>query len=140
MRTSAIFLTVDSVILKLIDKDYHILLIQRRNNPFKDLWSLPGGFVNENEDLETAAKRELFEETSVKIEKLEQLKAFGKPFRDPRSHMVTVAFLGFVLEETIAIAADDAKDVKWIAVNDLPELAFDHDQIINFALTKVKDL
>lgn len=140
MRTSAIFLTVDSVILKLIDKDYHILLIQRRNNPFKDLWSLPGGFVNENEDLETAAKRELFEETSVKIEKLEQLKAFGKPFRDPRSHMVTVAFLGFVLEETIAIAADDAKDVKWIAVNDLPELAFDHDEIINFALTKVKDL
>lgn len=140
MRTSAIFLTVDSVILKLIDKDYHILLIQRRNNPFKDFWSLPGGFVNENEDLETAAKRELFEETSVKIEKLEQLKAFGKPFRDPRSHMVTVAFLGFVLEETIAIAADDAKDVKWIAVNDLPELAFDHDEIINFALTKVKDL
>ena len=140
MRTSAIFLTVDTVILKLIGKDYHILLIQRRNNPFKDFWSLPGGFVNENEDLETAAKRELFEETSVKIEKLEQLKAFGKPFRDPRSHMVTVAFLGFVLEETIAIAADDAKDVKWIAVNDLPELAFDHDEIINFALTKVKDL
>ena len=140
MRTSAIFLTVDTVILKLIGKDYHILLIQRRNNPFKDFWSLPGGFVNENEDLETAAKRELFEETCVKIENLEQLKAFGKPFRDPRSHMVTVAFLGFVLEETIAIAADDAKDVKWIAVNDLPELAFDHDEIINFALTKVKDL
>ena len=140
MRTSAIFLTVDTVILKLIGKDYHILLIQRRNNPFKDFWSLPGGFVDENEDLETAAKRELFEETCVKIENLEQLKAFGKPFRDPRSHMVTVAFLGFVLEETIAIAADDAKDVKWIAVNDLPELAFDHDEIINFALTKVKDL
>ena len=140
MRTSAIFLTVDTVILKLIGKDYHILLIQRRNNPFKDFWSLPGGFVDENEDLEIAAKRELFEETSVKIENLEQLKAFGKPFRDPRSHMVTVAFLGFVLEETIAIAADDAKDVKWISVNDLPELAFDHDEIINFALTKVKDL
>ncbi|WP_395054381.1 NUDIX domain-containing protein [Flavobacterium sp.] len=140
MRTSAIFLTVDTVILKLIGKDYHILLIQRRNNPFKDFWSLPGGFVDENEDLEIAAKRELFEETCVKIENLEQLKAFGKPFRDPRSHMVTVAFLGFVLEETIAIAADDAKDVKWISVNNLPELAFDHDEIINFALTKVKDL
>ena len=140
MRTSAIFLTVDAVIFKLIDKEYHILLIQRRNNPFKDFWSLPGGFVNENEDLETAAKRELFEETSIKIDNLKQLKAFGKPFRDPRSHMVTVAFLGFVLEETIAIAADDAKDVKWIAVNELPELAFDHDEIINFALRKVKDL
>jgi 8-oxo-dGTP diphosphatase len=138
MRTSTIFLTVDTVIFKLIGKEYHILLIQRRNNPFKDFWALPGGFVNENEDLETAAKRELFEETAIKIENLKQLKAFGKPFRDPRSHMVTVAFLGFVLEETIAIAADDAKEAKWFSINNLPELAFDHDEIISCALYQIK--
>ena len=137
MHISKIFLTVDTVIFKFVNTNYHLLLIQRSNNPFKNFWALPGGFVDENEDLEAAAIRELQEETSIKIESLEQLKAFGKPFRDPRNHTVSVAFLGFVQDETIAIAADDAKEVKWFSIDELPELAFDHDEIINFALTKI---
>ena len=137
MHISKIFLTVDIVVSKLYNNKTTVLLIKRRNNPFKNFWALPGGFVDENEDLEAAAIRELQEETSIKIESLEQLKAFGKPFRDPRNHTVSVAFLGFVQDETIAIAADDAMEVKWFSIDELPELAFDHDEIINFALTKI---
>ena len=138
MRVSLIFLTVDILIFKECNGGNCILLIKRKNDPFKDCWAVPGGFVNENEDLEVAAKRELLEETQIKIEKLEQLKAFGKPFRDPRSHVVSIAFTGFVPIETFAIASDDAKEAKWFSVNDLPKLAFDHDEIINFALLKHK--
>ena len=138
MHISKIFLTVDVVLLKKNHDNYYILLIQRKNNPFQNFWALPGGFVDENEDLESAAKRELQEETSIKIEKLEQLKAFGKPFRDPRNHVVSVAFLGFVNEDANAIAADDAKEVAWFSIDNLPKLAFDHDEIINFTLSKIK--
>ncbi len=136
MRISLIFVTVDILIIKEIDATNSILLIKRKNDPFKDSWALPGGFVDENEDLEAAAKRELQEETKIKIDNLEQLKAFGKPFRDTRSHVVSVAFIGFVPPETSAFASDDAKEAKWFSVNDLPKLAFDHDEIINFGILK----
>jgi 8-oxo-dGTP diphosphatase len=94
---------------------------------------LPGGFVDENEDLEVAAKRELEEETQVKIDSLQQFGTFGKPFRDPRGHMISVAYFGEVPENTIAIASDDAKEVAWFAINELPNLAFDHQEIIEKA-------
>ena len=138
MRVSNIFVTVDLLIFKSKAGTNFILLIKRKNDPFKDCWALPGGFVDENEDLEVAALRELQEETQIKIDHLEQLKAFGKPYRDPRSHVVSIAFTGFVTFETHAIASDDAKEAKWFSVNDLPKLAFDHDEIINFALLKYK--
>src|SRR6476660_1157453 len=108
MRTSKIFVTVDAVVFKRRPAATEILLIRRKNDPFKDAWALPGGFVDDGEDLEDAAIRELEEETSVKIDKAEQLKAFGKPGRDPRHHTVSVAFFAFVPENTIATAADDA--------------------------------
>jgi 8-oxo-dGTP diphosphatase len=130
MYISKIFVTVDVVLCK----SNKILLIKRLKEPFKDCWALPGGFVDENEDLEDAAKRELLEETSVKVQKLEQIGAFGKPFRDPRSHTVSIAFYGKVNEDTVAIAADDAKEAYWFPLNNLPELAFDHNEIINKAL------
>lgn len=132
MYTSKIFVTVDIVLFK-NDK---ILLIKRLKNPFRDCWALPGGFVDENEDLEDAAKRELLEETSIKVNTLEQVGAFGKPFRDPRSHTVSVAYYGNVPEDTIAIAADDAKDAYWFPIIDLPDLAFDHKEIIAKALKR----
>ena len=138
MKVSLIFLTVDILIFKEFKGGNSILLIKRKNDPFKDCWALPGGFVDENEDLEVAAKRELQEETQIKINHLEQLKAFGKPYRDPRSHVVSIAFTGFVTGETFAIAGDDAKELKWFSVNDLPKLAFDHIEMINFALFKHK--
>lgn len=132
MYTSKIFVTVDIVLFK----SNKILLIKRLKDPFKDCWALPGGFVDENEDLEDAAKRELLEETSIKVDALEQVGAFGKPFRDPRSHTVSVAYYGEVSENTIAIAADDAKEAYWFSINDLPELAFDHQEIIDKVLSK----
>jgi 8-oxo-dGTP diphosphatase len=133
MRISKIFVTVDAVVVKKTP-DYELLLIKRKNEPFKNCWALPGGFVDENEDLEAAAKRELEEETQIKIDALEQIGAFGKPFRDPRSHVVSIAYFGEVPENTIAVASDDAKEAQWFSVNNLPTLAFDHLEIIEKAL------
>ena len=126
--TSKIFVTVDIIVL-----DYEqnkILLIQRKNGPYKGMWALPGGFVDENEDLEAAARRELKEETSIVVAQLTQIKAFGKPGRDPRQHTVSIGFAGVASKNVLVKAADDAKEAKWFDRKDLPELAFDHDEII----------
>lgn len=100
-------------------------------------WALPGGFVNENEDLEHAAIRELAEETGLEIQSATQLKAFGSPQRDPRHHTVSVAFLAFAQDDAVIFAADDAIDAKWFEIGALPTLAFDHLEIIKFAMTKI---
>lgn len=133
---SKIFVTVDVLIVRPFEMEQQILLIKRKNDPFKDCWALPGGFVDENEDLEQAAIRELVEETQVKVSHLEQIGAFGKPYRDPRGHMVSIAYLGKVATNTIAIAADDAKEIGWFSVTNLPSLAFDHSVIIEAGLQK----
>ncbi|NHM05222.1 NUDIX domain-containing protein [Flavobacterium celericrescens] len=134
---SKIFVTVDVLIVRPFEMEQQILLIKRKNDPFKDCWALPGGFVDENEDLEQAAIRELVEETQVKVSHLEQIGAFGKPYRDPRGHMVSIAYLGKVATNTIAIAADDAKEIGWFSVTNLPSLAFDHSAIIEAGLQKL---
>ena len=134
---SKIFVTVDVLIVRPFEMEQQILLIKRKNDPFKDCWALPGGFVDENEDLEQAAIRELVEETQVKASHLEQIGAFGKPDRDPRGHMVSIAYLGKVATNTIAIAADDAKEIGWFSVKNLPSLAFDHSAIIEAGLQKL---
>ena len=134
---SKIFVTVDVLIVKTFELEQQILLIKRKNHPFRDCWALPGGFVDENEDLEQAAIRELVEETQVKASHLEQIGAFGKPDRDPRGHMVSIAYLGKVATNTIAIAADDAKEIGWFSVTNLPSLAFDHSAIIEAGLQKL---
>lgn len=129
---SKIFVTVDIVLWN--TNRTEILLIKRKNDPFKDCWALPGGFVDENEDLELAAKRELKEETNVDVQDLLQIGAFGKPGRDPRGHMVSVAYSAVLncLQEIKAL--DDAKEVKWFTINELPKLAFDHKEIIKKAI------
>lgn len=126
---SKIFLTVDMVVFN--ENRNEILLIKRKNNPFKDCWALPGGFVDENEDLEEAAKRELKEETNVTVSEVIQIGAFGKPGRDPRGHMVSVAFSTQLTSQQDIKPLDDAKEVKWFFINNLPDLAFDHEEIIN---------
>lgn len=137
MRTSKIFVTVDAVVFrKAQGAAYELLLIKRKNDPFKGKWALPGGFVDEGEDLPIAAKRELTEETGLNVEGLEQLGAFGKPGRDPRSHTVSVAYTGFATENTEVTAADDADEAKWFSVKNLPELAFDHADIVTLAIEK----
>lgn len=135
MRVSNIFLTVDIVLFKRIQDRFSVLLIQRKNEPYKLCWALPGGYVDDNENPDDAAVRELFEETNIQAS-LQQLRVFGKPNRDPRGHVVSVAYIGLVDNSTQALAADDALKACWFDIIDLPELAFDHDEIIKFALQK----
>jgi len=137
MRTSKIFVTVDAVVFRPAEQNHEILLIQRKNEPFKDKWALPGGFVDEHEDLKDAAMRELQEETGLSVNDMEQLGAFGKPHRDPRHHTVSIAYMAFVPENSKVLGADDALEAKWFSVKMLPELAFDHADIVNLALQKV---
>lgn len=136
MYTSKIFVTVDNVVIREIKNSKELLLIKRMNEPFKDFWALPGGFVDENEDLATAAKRELLEETSIKVKDVFQIGAYGKPNRDPRNHVVSIAYFSEVNHLIEAKAADDAKEVKWFNLNNLPPTAFDHSDIIKDAIIK----
>ena len=129
---SKIFVTVDVLVINKITDE--ILLIKRLNEPFKDCWALPGGFVDENEDLEQAARRELYEETNIETEEMIQIGAFGTPNRDPRGHMISVAYQTDLIDNQIVKAKDDAKETKWFSLNDLPDLAFDHLEIINSIL------
>lgn len=133
MRQSNIFVTVDAVVLTDGDPK-KVLLIRRKNEPFKGRWALPGGFVDQDEDLEIAACRELFEETGVKAGATFQIGAFGKPGRDPRHHTVSVAYRFDVPAETHAVAADDATEAEWFNLDNLPQLAFDHAEILSAAL------
>ncbi|MEG0915931.1 MAG: NUDIX hydrolase [Myroides sp.] len=134
--TPKIFVTVDVVLFRKMNSSHEILLIQRLNDPFKDYWALPGGFVDENEELETAAKRELFEETDIQLFQVKQIKAYGNPNRDPRHHTISVAFMGEIDSLAEAKAKDDAKAVKWFSIEELPALAFDHAEIIRDTIEK----
>lgn len=130
--------TTDIVIFTLQDKELKVLLIQRANDPFKSHWGLPGGFIDIDEDLEVAALRELEEETGVTGVYLEQLYTFGKPDRDPRERVISVAYYALVPADRVKIhAASDAKNVGWFACKKLPELAFDHARIIELARTRL---
>jgi 8-oxo-dGTP diphosphatase len=132
-------LTVDCVVFGLDDGDLKVLLIQRDLPPFAGRWALPGGFVNVDEDLEAAARRELEEETSVTKVFLEQLYTFGDVDRDPRERVVSVAYYALVkLSDHRVRAATDARNAAWFALSDLPTLAFDHDRILAMALTRLK--
>ncbi len=133
-------LTVDCIIFGLDESSrLKVLLIQRANEPFKHHWALPGGFVDENETLEAAALRELKEETGVSDVFIEQLFTFGTPGRDPRGRVVTIAFYALINLGEHKIGADtDAADVKWFPINKLPQLAFDHAEILEMAINRLR--
>ncbi|MBI9066148.1 MAG: NUDIX hydrolase [Salinivirgaceae bacterium] len=115
-----------------------LLLIKRLNSPYKDHWAFPGGFVDENESLEAAARRELLEETGIKEAKLIQFQAFGDFGRDPRGHCVSVVYYQFVDKNNLTLkAGDDAKEADWFSINNLPKLAFDHSKILKEAINKL---
>jgi 8-oxo-dGTP diphosphatase len=117
-------------------EETEILLIQRKHDPFAGFWAFPGGFVEEGESCEEAALRELKEETGVKMGELVQIGAFSKPNRDPRGWVVTVAFYALVEKNQIeAQAADDAQDVRWFSISQLPPLAFDHQDMLEKAMS-----
>src|SRR5260221_2951434 len=118
--------TVDVVMMSLRQRDLQVLLVKRRSWPYEGMWAIPGGFVNMQESLEEAAKRELQEETGVQDVYLEQLYTFGEPRRDPRTRVIIAVYLALLDSARLQVrAADDAADVGWFPVYDLPELAFD---------------
>jgi 8-oxo-dGTP diphosphatase len=138
--------TVDVVIFTILDAELKVLLVKRKNWPHAGMWAFPGGFVNIDEGLEEAAYRELREETGVGGEDvyLEQLYTFGDPGRDPRTRVITVAYFALVGADKLHLlegrlrAADDAADVGWFSVYAPPPLAFDHADILNYAITRLR--
>ncbi|CAM4029108.1 NUDIX domain-containing protein [Gillisia hiemivivida] len=134
-----IAITVDTVILKDLLSSARILLIKRKNDPFKNSWALPGGFLEETENLKEGAKRELLEETGLEVEVLNQLKTYGDLNRDPRGRTISIAFIGKLNKEVKIKAGDDAKEADWFSLDELPELAFDHSKIIEDAKKYLQD-
>lgn len=134
--------TVDTVVLLLDSRkkvDAKILLIKRGNDPYKGSYALPGGFPEMDELLVEAAKRELFEETGLSKIELVQLKTFDAIDRDPRGRNVSVVFLGITSpQNSNLIAGDDASEAGWFHINSLPNLAFDHHEVINYAIDWMK--
>lgn len=116
---------VDAVIIE----DESLVLIKRRNEPFKDMWALPGGFINANEKVEDAVIREAEEETGLKVRIKEPVGVYSKPNRDPRGESISIVFLCEITGGKLN-AGDDAKEAKKFSLKKLPHLAFDHEKII----------
>jgi 8-oxo-dGTP diphosphatase len=132
--------TVDVVIFSLFEEDLQVLLVRRKYPPFAGQWAIPGGFVHIDESLEEAAARELEEETAVTNVYIEQLYTFGEPNRDPRTRVITVAYFALVAFTDVEHKpGDDAEATSWFSMNALPQaLAFDHAEILNYALTRLR--
>ena len=125
--------STDVVVLHRDGTALRVLLIQRRHEPYRNRWALPGGFVNIDEDLEDAALRELQEETGLCDVLVSQLHTFGKPDRDPRERVISIVFYAVIDDEPKLTPGSDAADASWFDVDALPELAFDHAEIIAMA-------
>ena len=126
--------STDVVLFTLRSGQLQVLLIKRGSPPFAGAWALPGGFLDIDEDLESCAARELAEETGIRDLYLEQLYTFGRPDRDPRERVISVTYFALVPSARLAPhAASDAADARWFAFPDLPELGFDHAEIIALA-------
>jgi len=134
-----LLVTVDVVLLTIRDRQLHVLLIKRGVKPFENRHALPGGFVCEEEGLDSAAIRELREETGVDRVYLEQLYTFGDPKRDPRGRVITVAYYALVPQSQTLRAGTDASDAAWFPVSDLPLLAFDHRKIVEYAHQRIRN-
>ncbi len=130
--------TVDVVIITLRGEDLQVLLVKRDLAPYKGRWAIPGGFVQLDESLEAAARRELREETGVIDVYLEQLYTFGDPERDPRGRVISVAYIALVPAPLAVKAGSDAREARWWPIDDLPALAFDHDTMLHYALTRLR--
>ncbi|MBO9561410.1 MAG: NUDIX hydrolase [Niastella sp.] len=117
-----------------------VLLIQRKYPPFQNSWAIPGGFVLEHESLEEAVRRELQEETGISVNYLEQLYSFGNPGRDPRQRIVSIAYFALVKSSQFQQlkASTDAEHAQWFGINELPPLAFDHQDILGVAIERIR--
>jgi len=130
-------ITVDTVILTIKNGNLKVLLVKRDNEPFKGKWAIPGGYVRMSEDLDAAAMRVLKEKTNVDNIYLEQLYTFGDPLRHPVSRVITCAYFALIRAEDVNVVTTD--NVSWHDVNDLPALAFDHKEIIQYSLKRTRE-
>ncbi len=140
-KSSVIKVAVDAIVFGYSKQDgVSLLLIQRKYEPYKNSWAIPGGFVLEDESLEEAVKRELMEETGISVNYLEQLYTFGEPKRDPRQRVIAIAYFGLVKTSQYQElkASTDAENAKWFSIKKLPSLAFDHKQIIAVAIERLR--
>jgi len=132
--------TVDIILFILRESKLQVLLVQRAQPPFENAWALPGGFVQMDESLEQAAARELEEETGVNQSYLEQLYTYGEPERDPRGRVITVAYYALLPRDAPVRkeGGSDARQAALFAADSLPELAFDHAEIIAYAIRRLR--
>lgn len=133
-------LTADCVVFGFDGNSLSVLLIERKHEPFKGCRAFPGGFLNPDEDVEQCVRRELREETGLENIAAEQLHVFSRPDRDPRHRTVTVAFMALVdPTEYKPCAGDDAAQAGWFPLTEIPELAFDHAEILQTAVNRLKN-
>lgn len=132
--------TCDAAVFMIENGKAKLLLIERKHDPFRGFWALPGGFIELDEELHEAASRELAEETGLKGLHLEQIHTFGKCGRDPRGRQITVVYMAVLEDNTQKIkAGDDADKAQWFDIDKLPKnLAFDHDDVAAFAIKRLK--
>ncbi len=133
------YVTVDAVVFTILDNELKIIIIRRKNPPFKGYFALPGGFVELDENLDGAAERELKEETGVENIFLKKLKPFGKVGRDSRGRVITIPYLAIISGKNVKLHSTcDAELARWYSIYNLPKLAFDHKEIISYALNKLR--
>lgn len=132
--------TVDAVIFTFQNNRAKLLLVKRGDEPFKGKWAIPGGFIEIDEELEDAAVRELREETALANVPLEQMRTFGRCGRDPRGRQITVVFMGIAAKGQNKVkGGDDAAKAKWFDIENLPkDMAFDHNEVAEFAVKRLK--
>lgn len=130
-------ITVDVVILTIKGNSLKVLLVKRTNEPFKGRWAIPGGFIRLSENLDEAALRILKEKTNVENIYLEQLYTFGDPLRRTDARVITCAYFALIREEDVDVF--ESADVEWHKVYDLPPLAFDHKEIIEYSLKRTRE-
>ena len=140
MYPQHINIATDALVFSKTGEHLQLLLIERGRDPFKGLMAFPGGYLEDDEDLEPGALRELHEETGLKLSAMKQLHTFGTPNRDPRGRCVSVVYYAIVDAKAHPVeGGDDAAAAKWVNVKDITDLAFDHMYILNFALQLLKD-
>jgi len=132
--------SVDAAVFAFFRNKAKLLLINRKNEPFKGKWCLPGGFVDIDEELDDAVARELFEEAGLSGIALKQMHTFGRCGRDPRGRQITIVFMGVASRgHQKPKAGDDAAKARWFDIEKLPkDLAFDHNEVVRFAIEKLK--
>ena len=135
-------ITVDVVIFTIHEGSLKVLLVKRASEPFKGKWAIPGGFIRLSENLDNAALRILKEKTNVQNIYLEQLYTFGDPLRHPNSRVITCAYFALIRSDDIELSFEknaEITSVEWQKVYDMPPLAFDHKEIIEYSVKRMRE-